>query len=129
LDVMCVAEQPQGDTFVLIRGNPASPGDKVEAGFPEVLAGTAAAKVTPPASGTTAGKRLALANWIVSDENPTAARAMANRLWQYHFGRGIVPSSNDFGKLGELPTHPELLDWLAVELREGGWKLKRMHKL
>ena len=75
------------------------------------------------------GKRRALADWLTDRRNPRTARVMANRLWQYHFGRGIVPTPNDFGKLGEPATHPELLDWLAAELMDGGWRLKRMHRL
>ena len=75
------------------------------------------------------GKRRALAEWLTDRRNPRTARVLANRLWQYHFGRGIVPTPNDFGGLGEPPTHPELLDWLAAELMDGGWRLKRMHRL
>jgi hypothetical protein len=69
-----------------------------------------------------------LAAWITSRGNPLTARVMANRLWQYHFGRGIVASSNNFGFAGRKPTHPQLLDWLAAELVDGGWTLKRMHR-
>src|SRR5205823_2296853 len=71
----------------------------------------------------------ALAKWIASPDNPLTARVIVNRLWQHHFGRGIVPTASDFGIRGEEPTHPELLDWLASELVAGGWKLKRIHKL
>lgn len=78
---------------------------------------------------TTTGRRSALADWIVASENPFTARVMVNRIWQHHFGRGIAASPNDFGMLGEEPTHPELLDWLAGEFMSGGWKVKRMHKL
>jgi hypothetical protein len=70
-----------------------------------------------------------LADWIVSPDNLLTARVLANRIWQHHFGRGIVASANDFGKFGTPPTHPELLDYLADELIRGGWRLKRMHKL
>jgi len=75
------------------------------------------------------GRRTVLANWITNRENPLTARVMVNRVWQGHFGRGIVASSNDFGKFGTGPTHPELLDWLATEFVDGGWKLKKLHKL
>ncbi len=77
----------------------------------------------------TKGRRTALAAWLTDSHNPLPARVLANRLWQYHFGRGLVGSANDFGKLGELPTHPKLLDWLATIWCAGGWHLKRMHKL
>jgi hypothetical protein len=70
-----------------------------------------------------------LASWIVDPANPLTARVIANRIWQYHFGRGIVRTPSDFGFAGTKPTHPELLDWLAVEFMEGGWTFKRMHKL
>ena len=71
----------------------------------------------------------ALADWITSSQNPLTPRVIANRLWQHHFGRGIVRSPNNFGTQGDKPTHPELLDWLASELVEGGWRLKAVHKL
>ena len=78
---------------------------------------------------TTTGRRTALANWIAEPKNPLSTRVMTNRLWHYHFGQGIVPTPNDFGTLGEDPSHPELLDWLTSRFIEGGWKLKPMHRL
>jgi hypothetical protein len=75
------------------------------------------------------GRRLTLAKWVASPENPLTARVIVNRLWQYHFGRGLVATPSDFGLRGARPTHPELLDYLATELVAGGWRLKRIHKL
>ncbi len=86
-------------------------------------------EIVPPKHGRSSGRRLALARWIASDKNPLAARVMVNRIWQHHFGRGIVRSSNNFGQLGDRPTHGELLDWLADEFIERGWRLKEMHRL
>lgn len=77
----------------------------------------------------TTGRRSALAEWIVREDNPFTARVMVNRIWQYHFGKGLASSPNDFGMLGEEPTHPELFDWLANDFMSGGWTMKRMHKL
>jgi hypothetical protein len=88
--------------------------------------------LAPPKDWTrTSFHRARLANWITDPEGAgrLAARVMANRLWQHHFGRGIVATPNDFGTQGEPPTHPELLDWLASDLIENGWRLKRLHKL
>ena len=128
LDVMCVTERGRNVTRVLARGNPHAPGVVVTPGFPSVLTND---PVKLPVLGTsgTSGKRRALAEWLTNPTNAATARTMANRIWQNHFGRGIVPTSSDFGKLGEPPTHPELLNWLASELVAGGWKLKRMHRL
>ena len=78
---------------------------------------------------TGSGKRRALADWLTDRRNPMSARVLVNRLWQFHFGRGLVPTPNDFGQLGEPASHPELLDWLAAEFMEGGWRIKRMHRL
>ncbi|HJZ59932.1 MAG TPA: PSD1 and planctomycete cytochrome C domain-containing protein [Gemmataceae bacterium] len=114
---------------VLSRGNPHAPGKEVVPGFPEVLGLPEPAIPAPAAGAKTSGRRTVLANWIASQDNPMTARVLVNRVWQGHFGRGIVPTPNDFGKLGEQPTHPELLDWLASEFVDGGWKLKRLHKL
>jgi hypothetical protein len=75
------------------------------------------------------GRRLALANWIASADNMLTARVTANRIWQFHFGRGIVRSTNNFGQIGDRPTHPELLDWLAAQFVGGGWRLKPLHRL
>jgi hypothetical protein len=82
----------------------------------------------PPFEGTT-GRRLALARWLTQPNHPLTARVMVNRLWRHHFGRGIVETMSNFGKTGSPPTHPELLDWLAVEFVESGWSLKKMHRL
>lgn len=88
--------------------------------------------VIPPVksgSATTTGRRTVLANWLTRPDNPLTTRVIVNRLWQYHFGRGIVATASDFGRLGEKPTHPELLDWLTAEFVKGGWKMKPLHKL
>jgi uncharacterized protein DUF1549/uncharacterized protein DUF1553/cytochrome c len=111
---LCVTEVgPQArETFVMLRGNPHAKGDRVEPGFLSVLA-PPQPQITPPPGAETSGRRLALARWIASKENPLTARVMANRVWGYHFGRGIVRSTSNFGFQGDKPTHPELLDWLA----------------
>ena len=117
------------ETFVLLRGNPKTPGDRVEPAYLQVLGGTAAT-IPPPSPGArTSGRREALANWIASADNPLAARVMANRVWQHHFGRGIVRSPNNFGLQGDKPTQPALLDWLASELIRQDWRLKPLHRL
>jgi hypothetical protein len=118
------------ETFVFARGNPHAepkPEHRVEPAFPGILE-PPAPEITPVASGRSSGRRTALANWITSPTNPLTARVLANRIWQYHFGRGIVRSPNNFGLMGDPPTHEELLDWLATELLAGGWRLKSLHK-
>ena len=128
---LCVTEPgPQGpETFVLMRGNPHVKGDKVVPAFPSVF-NLPDPVIPPPKPGArSSGRRLVLANWIASPANPLTARVMVNRLWQHHFGRGIVRSPNDFGLHGSRPTHPELLDWLASEFVAKGWRMKAMHRL
>lgn len=128
---LCVTESGRTPrtTYVLLRGNPRSQGDQVEPGFPTVLTTKDPVLAPPGPSATTTGRRRALADWIAHPANPLTARVIMNRLWQHHFGRGIVRSSSDFGYRGTPPTHPELLDWLAAELVDRGWRLKTMHKL
>ena len=111
------------DTPVQQKGDPAKPGQVVRRGFVSVLK-----KATLPAEDKTSG-RLQLANWIVDNDNPLAARVMANRIWLGHFGRGIVPTPNDFGRQGKPPSHPDLLDWLAARFIESGWSVKAMHRI
>ena len=125
--IMVVTERGKQVTRLLQRGSPELPGDAVEPAFPEVL-GAPAPTITPSPTGTL-GRRTALAKWITAPSHPLTARVMANRLWQHHFGRGLSRTPNELGRLGLKPTHPELLDWLAAELRDGGWTLKRMHRL
>ncbi len=122
IEVMSVAERGRAETHILLRGNPALRGDRVEPGVPRILGGLSFASNNRPSP------RQALAEWLTAANNPRTARVMANRIWQYHFGRGIVPTPNEFGGLGELATHPELLDWLAAELIDGGWQMKQMHR-
>jgi hypothetical protein len=114
-------------THVFQRGNPARPKQEVTAGLPAVLVREEPQPPKPLARST--GRRLWLAKWMTQPDNPLVARVMVNRIWQWHFGKGLVATSNDFGTAGEPPTHPELLDWLASELVAGGWKLKPLHRL
>jgi mono/diheme cytochrome c family protein len=105
------------------RGDPAQPGEVIPRRFLTVLGGAE----LPP--GAAASGRRELAEWIVDPANPLTARVMVNRIWLHHFGRGLVPTPNDFGRQGRPPTHPELLDWLATRFRESGWSVKAMHRL
>ncbi len=116
------------ETFVLIRGNAHVPGDKVEPGFPQVLGLKDPVIPEPKPGAHSSGRRSVLADWIASKDNPLTPRVMANRVWQFHFGRGIVRSPSNFGQNGEAPTHPALLDWLARDFMNQGWSLKKLHK-
>jgi hypothetical protein len=115
---------PAPKTFVLERGELSHPGGEVQPGFPVILQREGQAV----AAGTTS-RRAALATWIASPDNPLTARVLVNRLWQHHFGRGIVATPSDFGIRGRPPTHPELLDWLATEFVRSGWSIKHVHRI
>ncbi|WP_245189555.1 DUF1553 domain-containing protein [Lunatimonas salinarum] len=112
-------EEPR-PTFILDRGLYSEPTEEVHPALPE--------RVLPFDEGLPRN-RLGLANWLFDPENPLTARVFVNRLWQMHFGKGLVATSDDFGNQGSLPTHPELLDWLSVTFQESGWDIKHMHKL
>ncbi len=115
-------------THVLTLANYAAPQQQVEPGFPSVL-DPSPAKYEQPAGVVSTGRRSALAKWLSDSRNPLTARVMVNRVWHYHFGKGIVGTPSDFGRMGEKPTHPELLDWLASEFVDNGWSVKQMHRL
>ena len=116
------------ETHVLLGGNPALKGEEVQPGFLSILDPTDA-KITPPAGLKSTGRRSVLANWLTDPKNPLPARVMVNRMWNYHFGRGIVATPGDFGRMGSRPTHPELLDYLAATFVEGGWSMKKMQRM
>ena len=119
-------------TRVMLRGEYDKPGEPVEAGFLSCITGNsepAKIRLDPFKRWPTRSRRMTLAQWIASPENPLTARVMVNRLWAQHFGRGIVPTLSDFGKLSGGPSHPELLDWLAHRFVENNWSLKAMHRL
>ena len=118
-----VTEGTGRNSHIHIRGEPKSVGDEVPRGFLEILGGQRLAK------GELGSGRRQLAEWLVSPENPLTARVMVNRIWQHHFGSGLVPSENNFGARGRPPSHPELLDGLALRFMEGGWSIKAMHRL
>lgn len=112
-----------GNARIQMKGDPERLGDEVPRRFPLVLGGQ-----TLP-TGTTGSGRLHLANWLTEPSNPRTARVLVNRIWQGHFGRGIVPTPNDFGTMGQPPSHPELLDYLASRLVREGWSIKALHRL
>ncbi len=115
-------------TYVLPGGLYNAADREVDPGFPSAYS-SEAPRIFPPPGIESSGRRTALANWLADARNPTTARVIANRVWHYHFGRGIAGSPNDLGHLGDRPTHPGLLDWLATELVSSGWSLKRLHRL
>ncbi len=121
-DAYAVADGKPANTKLQLRGDPKRLGDEVPRHFPAILGGNEL-----PKDAATSG-RLQLAEWITDPKNPLTARVMANRIWQFHFGRGIVQTPNDFGARGQAPTHPELLDFLASRFVESGWSVKAMHK-
>lgn len=114
------------DSYVWIRGNPDARGDTVRAGFLSVLGG---GEIPPSKDPRSTGRRTALARWLTDGKNPLVARVAVNRIWQWHFGRGLVPTASDFGIRSGDPSHPELLDWLAVTFVEQGWSFKTMHRM
>lgn len=118
--VMVMADDKPRDTFILNRGEYLKPGDKVTFGTPGFL---------PPLPKDAPKNRLGFARWLFAPENPLTARVAVNRLWQNLFGAGLVRTAEDFGVQGELPTHPALLDWLALEFRENGWDMKKINRL
>ncbi len=118
-----VQEGQAADTKLMIKGEPHKLGPVVPRGFLQILGG----KKLPKEE--TGSGRKELAEWIIDPANPLTHRVMANRIWQWHFGKGIVQTPNDFGKRGKAPTHPELLDYLTTRFIESGWSLKAMHRL
>lgn len=127
---LCVTEigpKPR-DTYVLIRGSAHARGELVQPGFLTVLSDDDPVMPKPASGAQSSSRRLVFARWVANANNPLTARVMANRLWQYHFGRGIVTSPNNFGLQGDAPSHPELLDWLAGQLIDNQWRLKSLHK-
>lgn len=123
-----VAKDAEGPFHVFVGGNPMRKGDMVTPSSLSTLS-----KVVPayelPAESDEASRRLSLARWVTHPDNPLTARVLANRVWHYHFGTGIVDTPNDFGYMGGRPTHPGLLDFLAVNLKTNGWKLKDLHRM
>jgi hypothetical protein len=119
-----VSEGKPIDVALHIAGNPDRPGPVVKRGVPTFLGGKTPFVIAPGGSG-----RRELANWVASPDNPLTARVLVNRVWQWHFGKGLVVTPSNFGLRGEAPTHPELLDWLTAEFVRGGWSIKRLHRL
>ncbi len=118
---------PPAKAFLLKRGDYRQKGAEVQPGFPLVL--TSGESVQPAPGGASSTRRLQLARWLTRPDHPLTARVAVNRIWQYHFGTGLVKTSSDFGFNGDPPSHPGLLDWLATEFVSRGWSLKTMHRL
>ncbi len=114
---------------LLKQGDRHSPAEVVEAGVLSAVRVLDKPFDPPPTDSKSTRRRLQFARWVIDPQNPLTARVLVNRLWQHHFGAGLVRTPNNFGFRGALPTHPQLLDWLASELVQGGWKTKRIHKL
>ncbi|MCI0661679.1 MAG: DUF1549 and DUF1553 domain-containing protein [Acidobacteria bacterium] len=116
-------------TYFLHRGSIDAKGPLVTPGVLSVVSESEYEFPTPPPNAKSTWRRRGLAEWLVSPNNPLTTRVMVNRIWQHHFGEGIVRTPSNFGKMGELPSHPELLDWLATEFVARGWSIKQMHRL
>jgi len=121
---MGTTEATVADVAIHIRGNPLKLGDVVERHVPPVLRGPASRQFSANESG-----RREFAQWLIDPQHPLTARVLVNRVWRWHFGRGIVSSTDNFGLLSEPPSHPELLDWLALQFIESDWSLKSLHRL
>ena len=115
-------------TWIFRRGEYTNPGELVGPGVPSVLTDGKRPFVTKPVRPGSTGRRLAFAKWLTDSKHPLTARVIVNRIWFHHFGRGIVESLGNFGKTGVAPTHPELLDWMAVSFMENGWSFKWLHR-
>src|SRR5262249_4540107 len=115
-------------TYRLGGGDWRKPAQELQPGFPQVL-GDVPPDTHLDAPLASTGRRAALARWLTRSDHPLTARVLVNRLWQFHFGVGIVGTPNDFGAMGDPATHPELLDWLACDFVEHGWSLKHLHRL
>ena len=116
-------------SYFLHRGDPGTKGSRMDPGVLTVAARSEPAFPAPPESAATSWRRRHFAEWIASENNPLTARVMVNRIWQHHFGDGIVRTPSNFGKTGMQPSHPQLLDWLAAEFVDSGWSVKHMHRL
>ena len=121
---MGVAEGEIADTSIHLRGSHLTLGEVVPRRFPRVLARDDQTDLPDDRSG-----RLEFARWLTDGNHPLTARVMVNRIWRWHFGRGLVDTVDNFGLQGSPPTHPQLLDWLAVQFMESGWSIKAMHRL
>jgi mono/diheme cytochrome c family protein len=116
-------------SYFLHRGSPDARGSSMTPGVLSVASAGEWSFPAPPADAKSSWRRRGFAEWLVHRDHPLTARVIVNRLWQHHFGEGIVRTPSNFGRMGEPPSHPELLDWLAVELMEQGWRLKPLHRL
>lgn len=126
------SSEAEGPFHVFVGGNPQRPGKPVSVASLSILRGQqepVPISYELSATASEAERRSALANWIASDNNPLTARVLANRIWHYHFGTGIVSTPSDFGYMGTEPSHPELLDWLANRLIENKWRIKDLHRI
>ncbi|MDA1049659.1 MAG: PSD1 and planctomycete cytochrome C domain-containing protein [Planctomycetota bacterium] len=130
-EIRAVYDLPgEASTPFLRRGDALTPGHAVGPGTLTVLEQEIPFQwQPPPAEAKTSGRRLAFARWLTDSRHPLTARVMVNRLWRHHFGEGIVSTPGDFGRAGSAPSHPELLDWLAVELVDSGWSIKHLHRM
>jgi len=124
---ICDLSREAPKTFLLSGGVYSAPKEEVEPGFLSIV-DPSQPRIVPVAAISSTGRRTALSSWLVQAENPLTSRVMVNRAWHYHFGRGIVGTPSDFGAMGEPPSHRGLLDWLARELTQNGWSLKRLHR-
>src|SRR5207245_659157 len=116
-------------SYLLHRGGVDATGPKMTAGVLSVVNEAEYEFPKPPADAKSTWQRRGFAEWVTSPDNPLTARVMVNRVWQHHFGEGLVKTPSDFGRAGATASHPELLDWLAAEFMENGWSLKKLHKL